>query len=431
MRTIAVEYRSVQDLKPHARNARVHPKKQIAALAKSIREFGFVNPVLVDEEGELIAGHGRLLAAKSLRMDEVPTVVIRGLSDVQKRALRIADNKLPQGAAWDQDLLGAELEALSNPALNFDVSFTAFSPPEVDQALRKLRGKVDEAPAKPWSPPTGVHAGDIWLLGKHRIACGDCRDEALMKRLMMDGKADAAFLDPPYNVPIAGFAVSRGTHADFSEAVGEMSPEQFTGFLRDTLGAAAAVTRSGGVHFVAMDWRHMVELQAAGASTYNELLNVCVWNKSNAGMGSLYRSKHELIFVFRVGNDQHFNAVELGRHGRHRTNVWDYSSVNSFSKARRGDLKFHPTVKPVQMVADALMDVTRPRETVLDCFLGSGTTLLAAEQIGRVFRGVEMDPGYVEVALDRWARMTCQTPVLEGTGQTLEEVQLSLIDEAI
>lgn len=268
-----------------------------------------------------------------------------------------------------------------------------------------------------------VQAGDIWLLGEHRIACGDCRDEGLMDRLMKGVLADVAFLDSPYNVPISGFAVARGAHADFGEAVGEMNPDEFTRFLTQTLGSAARATKSGGVHFVAMDWRHLSELHRAGEAVYSQTLNMCVWNKSNAGMGSLYRSKHELILVFKVGDAPHFNAVELGKHGRNRTNVWDYSSVNTFNKSRKGELKLHPTVKPAQMVADAILDVSRPGELVLDTFLGSGTTLVAAEQTRRRLCGVEIDPGYVEVAIERWARLTCQTPRLEATGETLEEVQ--------
>lgn len=428
---LTVAYRSVEDLRPDPQNPRVHSKKQVAEIARSIRAFKFTNPILIDEDGVIIAGHGRLLAAKSIRMEQVPTITIAGLSADEKVALRIADNKLALGSAWDGDLLSKQLTMLAATDLKFDIKLTGFSGPEIDQAVRRSQGKLDDAPPREWAPPVAVKRGDIWLLGRHRVACGDCRDQELMTRLMDGQQADAAFLDPPYNVPISGFAVGRGTHAEFAEAVGEMTPAQFVEFLRTTLGAAVGVTRSGGVHYVAMDWRHLEELFAAAHGLYGKQLNLCVWNKSNAGMGSLYRSKHELISVYRVGDAPHFNAVELGRHGRNRTNVWDYSSVNSFSKARSSDLKLHPTVKPVQMVADAFLDVTAPRDTVIDCFLGSGTSLLAAEQIGRAFRGIELDPGYVEVAMDRWARLTCQTPRLETTGKTLEQVQASMVEEAV
>jgi DNA modification methylase len=221
---------------------------------------------------------------------------------------------------------------------------------------------------------------------------------------------DAAFLDPPYNVRISGHANARGRHREFAMASGEMSQEAFRTFLLEALGAVVQVSRAGAVHFVCIDWRHMDDVSAVGQSVYGELLNLCIWNKSNAGMGSLYRSKHELVFVFKVGTAPHFNAVELGRHGRNRTNVWDYASVNSLAGSRREDLALHPTVKPTALVADAIQDVTRRGDLVLDTFLGAGTSLIAAERCGRRFRGVEIDPAYVDVAIERWTAMTGGTP---------------------
>jgi DNA modification methylase len=221
---------------------------------------------------------------------------------------------------------------------------------------------------------------------------------------------DAAFLDPPYNVRINGHANARGRHREFAMASGEMTDEAFRAFLTQSLSAAAEVSRDGAVHFICMDWRHMDDVSAVGRSIYGDLLNLCIWNKSNAGMGSLYRSKHELVFVYRVGTAPHVNAVELGRHGRNRTNVWDYPSVNSLAGSRREDLALHPTVKPTALVADAIQDVTRRGELVLDPFLGSGTILIAAERCGRRFRGLELDPAYVDVAIDRWVAMTGGTP---------------------
>ena len=220
-------------------------------------------------------------------------------------------------------------------------------------------------------------------------------------------------MDPPYNVKISGHAVAKGSHREFAMASGEMSEAQFRGFLIDTLGTATAVSRDGAVHFVCMDWRHMDDVSAVGKTLYGALLNLCIWNKSNAGMGSLYRSKHELVFVYRVGAAPHLNNVELGKHGRNRTNVWDYASVNSLKGSRREDLALHPTVKPTSLVADAIQDVTRRGELVLDLFLGSGTSLIAAERTGRRFRGVELDPAYVDVAIARWTERTGQEAYLE------------------
>jgi DNA modification methylase len=251
------------------------------------------------------------------------------------------------------------------------------------------------------------------MLGPHRIGCGDGRDPTFLRAMLGDGvKVDAAFLDPPYNVRINGHANAKRRHREFAMASGEMSPEAFRGFLSETLGACAAVSRDGAVHFVCMDWRHMDDVAVVGRQVYGERLNLCVWNKSNAGMGALYRSKHELVFVYRVGTAPHLNAVELGRHGRNRTNVWDYASVNSMAGSRREDLALHPTVKPTALVADALQDVTRRGDVVLDIFLGSGTTLIAAERTGRRFRGIDIDPAYVDVAVDRWTAMTGGEPRL-------------------
>lgn len=405
-RLLEIEYRSINSINPDPRNARTHPKRQIEQVKASITEFGFANPILVDAEGLIIAGHGRLRAAKDLGLSEVPTIVIKGLSEAQVRALRLADNKIALGAGWDLELLKGELFELSSADLDFDVSLTGFSVGEIDVVLAEEPDPVEEViPAVPLEPK--ARPGDIWQLGEHRIGCGDGRDGAFLQEVVGQGVAvDAAFLDPPYNVKISGHANTKGRHREFAMASGEMTVTAFQGFLEQTLGACTKVSRNGAVHFVCMDWRHIDELSGAGNSVYNSLLNICVWNKSNAGMGSLYRSKHELVFVYRVGEEQHQNNVELGKHGRNRTNVWNYASVNSLAGSRSEDLAMHPTVKPTAMVADALQDVTKRGDLVLDIFLGSGTTLIAAERVGRTFRGIELDLGYVDVAIERWCTIT-------------------------
>ena len=298
--------------------------------------------------------------------------------------------------------------------VDLDLSLTGFSAGEIDVILGDAMDPDDEAiPAVPTEPRT--RPGDIWVLGDHRIGCGDGRDQDFLRAVIGEDRSiDAAFLDPPYNVRINGHANARGRHREFAMASGEMSAAAFRTFLAETLGACAGVSRAGAVHFVCMDWRHMDDVSEVCDRIYGDLLNLCVWNKSNAGMGSLYRSKHELVFVYRVGDAPHFNAVELGRHGRNRTNVWDYASVNSMAGSRRQDLALHPTVKPTALVADALQDVTRRGDLVLDIFLGSGTTLIAAERTGRAFRGLDIDPAYVDVAMDRWTAMTGGEPRLES-----------------
>lgn len=413
---LKVAYRPVETLAPDPRNARTHSKQQIDQIVASIREFGFTNPILVDPHGRVIAGHGRLRAAKALGMAEVPAITIEGLSEAQMRVLRLADNKIALNAGWDLDLLKVELAELAALDVDLDLTVTGFSTGEIDVVLKGTPDPDDEViPAVPHT--TRSRPGDIWVLGDHRVGCGDGRDLAFLRDVVGEkASIDAVFVDPPYNVRINGHANVRGRHREFAMASGEMSDAAFRAFLGESLGACASVSRDGAVHFVCMDWRHIDDVSAVGRSVYGELLNLCVWNKSNAGMGSLYRSKHELVFVFKVGTAPHLNAVELGRHGRNRTNVWDYASVNSLAGSRRQDLALHPTVKPVALVADAIRDVTRRGDLVLDTFLGSGTTLIAAERTGRRFRGVEIDPAYVDVAIERWAAMTGGTPRrLDGT----------------
>jgi DNA modification methylase len=409
---LTITYKSLDCLTPDPRNARTHSRKQVEEIAHSIGAFGFTNPILADPEGHIIAGHGRLRAARLIGLDQVPTITLNGLSETNKRLLRLADNKIALNAGWDMELLSLELGELSALDTEFDLEISGFSTGEIDAILDEVLDPDDEViPA--CSPEPRTKPGDIWQLGDHRIGCGDGRDVGFLKAVIGDGKAvDAAFLDPPYNVAINGFANAKGRHREFAMASGEMSEDGFRTFLSETLGASAAISRPGAVHFVCMDWRHMHDVQIVGTDTYGALLNVCVWNKSNAGMGSLYRSKHELVFVFRVGEEAHFNAVELGRHGRNRTNVWDYASVNSMSGSRREDLALHPTVKPAGLVADAICDVTRRGELVLDIFLGSGTSLVASERTGRRFAGVDVDPTYIDVAIERWSAMTGQSAVL-------------------
>ena len=412
LRQLTVVYRPIASLVPDPRNARTHPRRQIDQIKASIREFGFTNPILADPEGHLIAGHGRLLAARELGLAELPVVELAGLSEAQKKALRLADNKIALNAGWDMEILKLELADLSLPVFEFDLALTGFASGEIDVILKESAEPEEEVipsvPAKATALP-----GDIWQLGEHRIGCGDGRDVKFLQRVIGEGdRIDAAFLDPPYNVKINGHANAKGRHREFAMASGEMTTSAFRTFLAETLGACTQVSRPGAVHFICMDWRHMDDVSAACASLYDELLNICVWNKSNAGMGSLYRSKHEMVFVYRVPGASHYNAVELGKHGRNRTNVWDYASVNSMRGSRREDLALHPTVKPVAMVADATCDVTRQGDLVLDIFLGSGTSLIAAERVGRRFRGVELDPLYVDVALERWRNLTGKEPVL-------------------
>lgn len=423
-----IERVAVDALKPYAGNARTHSKAQIKQIAKSIERFGFTNPVLIDDAGGIIAGHGRVLAAKTIGMAVVPCLRLKDLSEADKRAYILADNKLALNAGWDRELLAIELSGLID--VNYDIELTGFSIGEADIVIGAAQDAATDGSdaAADAVPETAAFAvtrpGDIWQLGRHRLICGDSQIAEVVAALLGDERADAVFTDPPYNVPIEGHVSGNGqvVHREFAFASGEMSKPAFVAFLTATLGHAAAACRDGAIAFVCMDWRHMVELQTAGEAVFSELKNVCVWNKTNAGMGTFYRSKHEMVFVFKVGQAPHLNTFGLGESGRHRTNVWDYAGATATTKGRLEELAMHPTVKPVALVADAILDVTRRGAVVLDPFGGSGSTLIAAEKTGRAARLVEFDPLYCDVIIRRYEAFTGRRAHLKATEQAFEDV---------
>lgn len=417
----------LDSLKPYARNARVHSKRQIAQIARSIERFGFTNPVLVGDDLTIIAGHGRCAAAKQLGLKDVPVVRLSHLSEAERRAYVIADNRLAEKAGWDREMLAIELQGLIE--LQFDVESIGFETAEIDEIVTSAVEARPEGPDREDETPEPASVavaqlGDVWRLGRHLLACGDAREAATYGALMQGQAADVMFTDPPYNVPIDGFVGGKGKvkHRTFEMGAGEMSAAEFEAFLCDTLGLAAHQCRDGAIAFVCMDWRHMGELLAAGSKAIGALKNVCVWAKTNGGMGSLYRSQHELVFVFKRGSEAHCNNVELGRHGRNRTNVWTYAGANAFGQARDAELAMHPTVKPVALVADALRDVSKRGDVVLDPFGGSGSTLIAAEKCGRSARLVELDPFYCDVILRRFELYTGKPPALANTDLNFEDV---------
>ena len=430
---LKMTYRKVDDLKPYAGNARTHSAKQITQIAASIRQFGFTNPVLVDGASGIVAGHGRVAAARQLGMTEVPVIELAHLSEAERRAYVIADNRLAELAGWDRDILAIELQALSEMDLDFDLEITGYETAELDLLLdgpAADQTDPDDDIAGMETGPAVTRPGDIWLLGKHRLICGDARHPDTFTALMESDRAKAVFTDPPYNVKIGGHVCGSGAiqHREFAMASGEMDVAGFTAFLGSTLGAMADVSVDGAIHFVCMDWRHMGELRSAGDKVYSELKNLVVWKKSNGGMGTFYRSQHELVFVYKVGTAPHTNTFGLGDTGRYRTNVWDYPGVNSFG-ANQKDLALHPTVKPVALVADAIKDVTRRGEIVLDGFGGSGTTLIAAERTGRVARLVELDPLYCDVICRRYEARTGRPARLCGTEQIFSNVAIARADK--
>ena len=411
---------STARLRRNPRNARRHSKDQISRLKASMIEFGFTNPVLADEELHLIAGHARLEAAIELGMSEVPCILVRGLTQSQKKALALADNRIAELAVWDTELLRHELELLVE--IDFNIDATGFSTAEID--VLRIGDPVDAADPDDDLPAEEAlvvsKVGDLWYLDRHRLLCGSSLDSASFERLLGVDRAQMIFADGPYNVPVKGHVSGLGKvmHAEFAMASGEMSTTEFTEFLTDSFRLTSAFSVDGSIHFQCMDWRHAAEMLAAGGSIYSDLKNLCVWNKTNGGMGSLYRSKHELIFVWKKGSAPHVNNVELGKNGRYRTNVWDYAGANSFGADRDEELAMHPTVKPVALVADAIRDCSKIGGIILDPFGGSGTTIIAAERTKRRAALIELEPRYVDTTIRRWERLTGKMATLADTGQT-------------
>jgi DNA modification methylase len=399
-------------LRPYLGNARTHSKGQIRQIADSIERFGFTNPVLISAEGEIIAGHGRVEAARLLGLEIVPTILLDHLNEAERRAYGLADNKLALNSSWDDGVLAAELGELE--VLGIDLEWTGFSQTELDEVLGSatvdFADDVDELPEV--GPERRVVPGDVWQLGKHRLICGDARDPAVLETLLSGEKVDMIFTDPPYNLSKRLRGRAKVRHKPFVMAAGELDKGDYTEFLSAAFHVAAAHAQPGAIAFVCMDWRHMGELLSAGDAAFHELKNLCVWNKQTGGLGTFYRSQHELVFVFKVRAGKHINNFALGGEGRYRTNVWDYAGVNGFRAGRGDDLAAHPTVKPVAMVADAIKDCSSRGGIVLDTFAGSGSTLLAAELTQRRAHAVEIEPVYCDLILARFSSISKETPAL-------------------
>lgn len=407
MNNLNIQNIEIARIHEYKNNPKLHNRVQIAKIRESIREFGFINPVLLDENLEIIAGHGRVAAARDMGMHDVPAIILSHLTDAQKRAYRIADNKLTELGKWSIELLNLEFTELSKLDLNFDLDITRFETSEIDLILD---GDGTSDPKNDIIPPLNdadrrCKRGDIWRLGRHTIICGKSESYAA---IMGGGKAQMVLTDAPYNVRVKNIgSMGKIKHDEFAMASGEMTSDEFTEFLGTFMRHAKTYSADGALHYFFMDWKHVREISTAATSVYDEFKNICVWNKTNGGMGSLYRSKHELCFIYKSGHAPHINNIELGAHGRYRTNVWDYAGANAFGGAK-DDLKLHPTVKPVAMLRDAILDVTRRGDIVLDCFLGSGSTLIACELTGRVCRGIEIEEKYCDITIKRFETLTGQ-----------------------
>jgi DNA modification methylase len=423
-----VQLLPTDDLVPASNNARRHSKKQTQQLANSLRAFGFINPILIDDNNCILAGHGRLEAAKLLGLEQVPTLCIEHLSPEAIKAYRIADNRLAELADWDDDILAIELQELQALELDFAITDIGFDVAEIDlriQGLAPAPDSLDEVTEMDEDTPVISRTGDLWVLGDHKLACNDSRLHASYSPQLLAGQqASMVITDPPYNVRVQGHVSGLGAtqHDEFAMASGEMSPDEFIRFLSMVFTLLGQHSLPGSLHYIFMDWRHMDEILAAGKTSYDALINLCIWSKTNGGMGSLYRSRHELVFVFKHGKVPHINNVQLGRYGRYRTNVWNYQGANSFGEGRDEALSMHPTVKPVALLADAILDASHRGDLILDAFGGSGSTLIAAEQVGRAARLIEIEPRYVDVTIRRWEQATGQSAVHSGTGLIFDDM---------
>jgi len=429
---LAIMYVALSVLILDPRNLRQHSPRQIKQIARSIEAFGFIVPLLIDCRNWIVGGVARYQAARLLGFDVVPVIRLEHLTEAQLKAFRIADNRLSEMSSWDDRLLAETLKELSELELDFNIEATGFTVGEIDLRIEGLStadsdatDSADRIPLPTNHPPVSK-SGDLWRLGRHSVLCANALSADSFHRLFGFKRAQMVFTDFPYNVPVLGHASGKGRiqHREFAMAAGEMDFVEFTSFLTRSCALIAKYSIDGSIIFACMDWRHVGELREAGRLAFTELKNICVWVKDNGGMGSLYRSMHEFVFVFKNGSASHRNNVQLGRYGRNRTNVWSYPCANTFSRqSEEGHLAaLHPTVKPVALVADAIMDCSARGDIVLDPFMGSGTTLIAAERVGRRGYGMEIDPLYVDTVVRRWQAFTGDKAIHAVSRKTFDDL---------
>lgn len=427
-RRLAMGYEPIGRLQLNPRDPRTYSPSERRRVGRALRRFGAI-PLIVTTDRVMLSGNIWLEAAKLAGFAEVPVVVADHLGPAEADAFMLAQVRLIERGEWDERLLGQVLRDLTVQDLDFDVSLTGFDPGEIDLKIIALDENAEGDDPADEAPPIGpavTTPGDLWVLGEHRLLCGDALRPESYNALLGGELAAVVFSDPPFNLPIAGHVSGLGavTHREFAMASGEMSEAEFTDFLITATTRMVEHSVDGSLHCIAMDWRHMHELIVAGRRSYDSLQNLCVWSKGRGGMGSLYRGAHELFFLFKKGKKPHRNNVQLGRFGRNRTNIWEYPGANSFGRSGdEGNLRGeHPTIKPVALIADVLLDASFRGDLVLDPFMGSGSTLIAAHKVGRRARGIEIDPIYVDTAVRRFERWTGEPARLETDGRTFREV---------
>jgi DNA modification methylase len=393
---------------------------QVERVKTSMQSFGVVEPLLIRGDGEIVKGRTRFEAARQLGLEDLPCIVVDHLKDPEIRALRIALGRLAEQGEWDFAALKLEIEDLIT--LDAPVEAIGFAIPEIDALILPddPDRDIDAVPSLSADQPAVTTLGQIWRLGAHRILCGDAQDPAAYQAVAGEDLARLVFTDPPYNVRISGHVTS-GDHREFAMATGEMTQEEFAAFHTAWMGACLGGLAPGGLLAGFMDWRSVELVLAAGRGLGLELLNIVVWAKTNGGMGSLWRSRHELLPVFKRPGEKHTNNVVLGKHGRWRSNVWEYPGASALGSDAREGLAAHPTVKPVALIEDALLDVTNPEDLVLDPFAGSGSTLIACETTGRRCGAIEIDPHYVDVVVRRWQALTGDQAVCGATGARFDD----------
>ena len=428
---LSVKAVSTGRLRPAQRNARLHPPEQIRQLAQSIKAFGFITPILVDKDNRIRAGHGRFLAAKQLALPQVPVIRIEHLTDAQATAFQIADNRLTDLSHFDDQILAETLKELSELDLTFNLEAIGFSTAEIDLRIEGLSIESDKPDAADSIPelsdqPAVSRLGDLWQLGSHRVFCGDSRELSAFDALMGGTKANVVFTDPPRALAAADHAPGYGKveHQEFEMGGGHTVSDNYTAFLTTSAKLAAQYSTDGSIHFWCMHWRRVSELLAAGSLAYSELKDTCVWTRSRDGTGSLYRNAHEFVLVFKTGTAEHCNNIKRGRNGRDRTNVWSFA--HGKRPRRRGDagqrLALYSTAKPVALIEDALLDCSNPGDTVLDPFLGVGSTLIAAQRVGRACRGIEIDSGCLDLTIRRWQHHTGEFAIHAISGQRFDDI---------
>lgn len=422
---LKIRYVAAGTLKPYENNARIHSKKQISQIAASIRRFGMVTPILIDADGTIIAGHGKWMAAIECGLTEVPTVRVDHLTEADRKAYIIADNRLAELSGWDDDILRIEFQNIESLVADYPLEITGFDTGRIDLITGDPVSKADPADEVPeFEEEVVTRLNDLWDLGDHRLICGDAQEAGVYERLMGDERARMSFVDPPYNVPIEGHVSGLGakTHREFLMGSGEMETDEFVDLLARGMTHVADYSLNGSIHYWAMDWRHMDELSLARQRAGLAMKNLVVWNKTNAGMGTFYRSQHELFFVMKKGTEKHINNFGLGEGGRYRTNVWSYAGANTFKRGRDEELDSHPTVKPAILVVDAIRDVSKRGDIVIDCFAGSGTTAIAAEKTKRKARLIELDPRYCDTIIRRFMAYTGKPVYHADTGLLFEDL---------